>query len=160
MANYTPNYQLHQWEPEDKFLRTDFNQDLSRIDTALDGLADKSAALEAAAALCGNCQIVSGSYMGSGQQGQANPNILTFNRIPRLVAILPENTSDSSVKSMLMIFGSKIAYTYAEYYNSCCAVSWTDTSVSWSNNASADYQFNSYNIRYHYVALLDSQIIV
>ena len=39
MANYTPNYQLHQWEPEDKFLRTDFNQDLSKIDTALGAVA-------------------------------------------------------------------------------------------------------------------------
>ncbi len=35
MANYTPNYQLHQWAPEDKFLRTDFNEDLNKIDTAL-----------------------------------------------------------------------------------------------------------------------------
>ena len=39
MANYTPNYQLHQWEPEDPFLRTDFNEDLQKIDTALNGLA-------------------------------------------------------------------------------------------------------------------------
>ena len=35
MATYTPNYGLHQWVPEDKFLRTDFNEDLSRIDTAV-----------------------------------------------------------------------------------------------------------------------------
>ena len=35
MATYTPNYQLHQWIPEDKFLRTDFNEDFSKIDTAL-----------------------------------------------------------------------------------------------------------------------------
>ena len=35
MAQYTPHYGLHQWEPEDSFLREDFNQDLARIDTAL-----------------------------------------------------------------------------------------------------------------------------
>ena len=35
MAGSTPNYGLHQWEPTDQFLRTDFNQDLSAIDTAL-----------------------------------------------------------------------------------------------------------------------------
>ena len=28
MANYTQYYHLHQWEPEDSFLRTDFNGDL------------------------------------------------------------------------------------------------------------------------------------
>lgn len=68
MANYTPNYQLHQWEPQDPFLRTDFNQDLQKIDTALDTLADKSAALEAAVALCGTCKFECLSYNGTGAQ--------------------------------------------------------------------------------------------
>ena len=43
MSRFTPNYQLHQWDPEDNFLRTDFNTDLSKIDTALAGKADNSA---------------------------------------------------------------------------------------------------------------------
>lgn len=40
MANYTPNYQLHQWEPQDPFLRTDFNQDLQKIDNAITALRE------------------------------------------------------------------------------------------------------------------------
>ena len=40
MATYTSNYQLHQWVPEDDFLRTDFNTDFQKIDTALAGLQD------------------------------------------------------------------------------------------------------------------------
>ena len=32
MATYTENYQLHQWVPEDDFLRTDFNTDFQKID--------------------------------------------------------------------------------------------------------------------------------
>lgn len=39
MSDYTEHYQLHQWQPQDKFLRTDFNEDLQKIDTALNGLA-------------------------------------------------------------------------------------------------------------------------
>ena len=35
MAEFTPNYGLHQWQPADKFLRTDFNTDFSKLDTAL-----------------------------------------------------------------------------------------------------------------------------
>lgn len=35
MASYTQNYQLHQWEPSDDFLRTDFNEDFKKIDTAI-----------------------------------------------------------------------------------------------------------------------------
>lgn len=35
MATYTANYGLHQWVPEDDFLRTDFNTDFQKIDTAI-----------------------------------------------------------------------------------------------------------------------------
>jgi len=35
MATYTENYQLHQWVPEDDFLRTDFNTDFQKLDEAL-----------------------------------------------------------------------------------------------------------------------------
>lgn len=35
MATFTPNYGLHQWVPEDKFTRADFNQDFAALDTAL-----------------------------------------------------------------------------------------------------------------------------
>ena len=40
MANYTAHYQLHQWEPEDSFLRTDFNEDNKKVDSALKELTD------------------------------------------------------------------------------------------------------------------------
>lgn len=56
MAQYTPHYGLHQWEPEDSFLREDFNQDLARIDTALAEIkseADKKTF------------VVSGTYVGN-----------------------------------------------------------------------------------------------
>lgn len=35
MATFTPNYGLHQWVPEDKFTRADFNQDFAALDAAL-----------------------------------------------------------------------------------------------------------------------------
>ena len=39
-SNHTSNYNLNQWEPEDKVIRTDFNEDNQKVDTALKGLAD------------------------------------------------------------------------------------------------------------------------
>ena len=77
MASYTTNYQLHQWVPEDNFLRTDFNQDFQRIDTAIKGVetgadaklaqkADKTALTSLAATVDGKAEIVTGSYTGSG----------------------------------------------------------------------------------------------
>ena len=55
MASYTSNYQLHQWVPEDDFLRTDFNTDFQKIDTAI------RAAYNLAA---GKSAWVAGSYTG------------------------------------------------------------------------------------------------
>ena len=38
MPNYTPNYQLNQWLPDDKVQRVDFNADNQKVDSALAGL--------------------------------------------------------------------------------------------------------------------------
>ena len=57
MATYTSNYQLHQWVPEDDFLRTDFNSDFQKIDAALAGLQD---------GVDLKCRAVKGSYNGNG----------------------------------------------------------------------------------------------
>ena len=38
MAQFTTNIGLHQWEPDDNFLRTDFNQDFSKIDAGFSWL--------------------------------------------------------------------------------------------------------------------------
>ena len=73
MATYTANYQLHQWVPEDNFLRTDFNQDFQKIDSALASLQTQtdskasSAALSTVETLAGRkCEITCGTYVGDG----------------------------------------------------------------------------------------------
>ena len=45
MPNYTKHHQLHQWEPGDPFLRTDFNEDFAKIDGALGRLEARTAVL-------------------------------------------------------------------------------------------------------------------
>lgn len=57
MAN-TPNLGLHQWQPGDSFLRTDFNTDFSKIDTAVEAAKLFSAG-------------VRGSYTGTGTENSA-----------------------------------------------------------------------------------------
>ncbi|NBI10538.1 hypothetical protein D1641_11015 [Colidextribacter sp. OB.20] len=46
--NTTPNYQLSQWEAEDRVLRTDFNADNAKIEAALCGLEERVTVLERA----------------------------------------------------------------------------------------------------------------
>lgn len=48
MAQYTPKIGLHQWEPQDDFLRSDFNQDFAKIDAAFRDLDPRFAAAETA----------------------------------------------------------------------------------------------------------------
>ena len=64
MATYTTNYQLHQWEANDDFLRTDFNEDFAKIDAGIKSAAD--AAAGAASTAAGKARIVTGSYTGNG----------------------------------------------------------------------------------------------
>ena len=72
MATYTSNYQLHQWVPEDDFLRTDFNQDFAKIDAALARKAEKSAVTSLQSQVAGKAdastvpRVVTGTYTGNG----------------------------------------------------------------------------------------------
>ena len=74
MATYTENFGLHQWVPEDDFLRTDFNEDFAKIDAAIKGvetaantaLAGKASqmALEAVEAMAsGKAEFTLGTYI-------------------------------------------------------------------------------------------------
>lgn len=58
-SGQTTNYKLNQWAAEDKVLRTDFNQDNARLDTALESLATKEEMAQKA-------EVVVGSYTGDG----------------------------------------------------------------------------------------------
>jgi len=57
-SNYTPNYQLNQWEADDRVLRTDFNADNEKIDAALAALAK------------GTPKIRAGWFLGDGKSSQ------------------------------------------------------------------------------------------
>ena len=57
MSTFTKQYGLHQWEAEDSFLRTDFNEDNAKIETALTELETQISA---------KCEVVFGTYTGDG----------------------------------------------------------------------------------------------
>lgn len=63
MGTLTEHYGLHQWEPEDDFLRTDFNEDNVKIEEALTTLA------------AGQFKIVTGTYTGTGNSYGTNQTI-------------------------------------------------------------------------------------
>ena len=95
MATYTTNYQLHQWEASDSFLRTDFNTDFQKIDAAIKGVetaastalalkADKTELTQACGALDeAKCETLTGSYTGNG----ANTRTIDLGCAPRAVFV-------------------------------------------------------------------------
>ena len=152
-SNYTTNYQLNQWEAGDQVLRTDFNQDNQKIDAALKSHDDELATHTSALAQMGNCEIVYGSYQGTGAYGQGNHSTLTFEHEPLLVAIMPETIGGQSVMlGFWAVRGSSFLYT-SEYYQSKVGLIWQDKALSWSGSDSS-YQFNDLGTTYYYVALL------
>ena len=66
MATFTSIYGLHQWAPEDNFLRTDFNEDLKKIDEALGEKAAQSSVLTLATEVQQKTQAVEGQFTGDG----------------------------------------------------------------------------------------------
>ena len=62
----TSNYQLPQWEKEDRILMEDFNDAMSRIDAAIQAARDAADAAQSTALSHKN--YVSGTYGGTGTQ--------------------------------------------------------------------------------------------
>ena len=82
MAGYTNNYQLHQWEPGDNFLREDFNHDFAKIDTALGGKSE----------------IVCGSYVGDGTEDR----LISLGFTPKAVLVMGE---DGATRMTYQLYG-------------------------------------------------------
>ena len=78
MASYTPNYGLHQWVPEDNFQRTDFNEDLSLIDTALQNIHQETEE---------KCELISGSFTGTAQSNTMTEQEIVLGFQPKAVFI-------------------------------------------------------------------------
>ena len=115
MASYTANYQLHQWEPADFFLRTDFNADFAKLDAALAGKAGLAEKLGA----------VTGSYTGDGSTSRT----VTLGFAPIAVFLREDEDSGAILAvqngavmdeegevTMLTVSGQGFQVTYDAYF--------------------------------------------
>ena len=155
----TSNYGLKRWDPEDRILHTEFNDNWDKIDAALKSNADKAAALQTALASCGNCKIVYGSYTGTGKYGSGQPNTLNFAHKPVFVCVQQKTNPNTSTEYALRMIrdsvwanGTEDNYTYSQI------VTWGANSVSWYSvdpNFAAQ-QFNESGKIFQYIALLEA----
>jgi len=109
-SNYTRNYNLCQWEADDKVLRTEFNEDNAKLDAALKSLSTSVSGKASQSALSslsstvnglsqtvsqhitalagkGNCQIYVTTYTGKNLFGESAANSVTCPAPPEVVIV-------------------------------------------------------------------------
>ena len=148
--NYTTNYQLPQWVKEDRIMMEDFNDMAARVDEALGEVSGDVAAQTAAIAAKGNCQIYTGSYVGTGKYGSSNRNSFTFPGKP-LIIFVGDCSSDGNF--LLGIRGATQTYAQGSGPN-LIGITWGENSISWYNHQYAAGQLNSSGVTYMVTALI------
>ena len=134
MATYTSNYQLHQWVPEDDFLRTDFNTDFQKIDAALAGLEANKAAQSNLAALQssisaaqstanGRARAIKGTFTGNGSA----PRTISIGGTPKIVFLASATKSgtimdDGSTSSSVTLVSNGFRIEDSSYWASASGV--------------------------------------
>ena len=149
-SNYTTNYQLNQWEAGDQVLRTEFNQDNQKIDTALAGLAAQNTELAAAVANKGNCQLYTTSYVGTGTYNSTSSCSLSFPGTPLVVLI---GACSSQGTLFCALSGMPVTFAHSSGY-SMNMLTWSGNTLTWYHHMSADGQLNSAGVTYQVIALL------
>ena len=127
MATFTPNYGLHQWEPEDSFLRTDFNEDFQKIEETLSGLQ---------AGVDGKSTVVCGSYVGTGSADKNQEQTITLGFAPRI---------------LLLVHGSGLAMPIRE--GNYPYVSFSETGFTVIYESTYSFKTNREGYDYTYLAL-------
>ena len=143
--DYTQNLHLPQWEADDRIMRTDFNDAMASIDTAL-------AANTAALLGKGNCELVTGSYVGTGIYGEFQQTVFNFPGKPVVVFIGKTPYPDTNYRELVFLL-RPVTWCYLGSTNTRIIVTWGETSVSlWAGSAST--QLNETGTTYHYAALI------
>ena len=143
-SNQTPNYQLSQWERDDKIQMEDFNADNAKIDAALKAQAATCASLQTLLNKNGNCSVGTFTYQGTGKSGGTNPTVVKFPRMPTVFMILGKGMmigqGGSSKASMVYSSG----YTYTEFQD----VSWSGPTLSFYSTDGPQQQLNLSSMSY------------
>ena len=150
----TGNYQLNQWESTDRILREDFNADNAKVDQALAAQKGELAALTAAVALCGNCKIAFGQYVGTGTYGANNPCTITFPGKPAVVFVQTTDRNSTNNDRLIFIRNSNWGFVFSGNIDSNNFVTWRENSLSWYNSTSAILQSNREGVTYSYAGII------
>ena len=135
----TQNYNLCQWAAEDRIMRTDFNDAMASIDTAIKAANDAMP------------RIATGTYTGTGEGGAS----ITFPFRPLFLAIV--GGKQQGINVVAANSGNWDAYMAAASSTSNPvglrgSYSFTGNTIAINNNVQG-YAMNAANTTYHWVAI-------
>lgn len=129
MPNKTEHYQLNQWDPEDDFLRTDFNEDNAKIDAALGS----------------KCGVVFGTYVGDGTASRT----ISIGFTPDILYTCTQHGNAGSPSGSQMIYGGLCAPGHPVGGN---VITIVENGFRLTHNDNAFLRPNLTNMKYHYIA--------
>ena len=132
-SSQTSNYGLSQWEATDQVQRTEFNVDNAKIDAAL---AQK-----------GNCQLFTGSYVGTGTKEQS----FTFPAKPYFAAIMGGSFF------IIMAHGITSTVSLSSFRQTSLNITWTGNTAAWEVHNYDQDACNTKNVTYQVIALIGSE---
>ena len=166
-TNHTTNYNLSQWEPDDKVLRTDLNDDNDKIDKVLKALDAGKASSSALSSLQSTVsalqnssaavKIATGSYNGNGKSGEPNARTLNFTAsLGKLPQLLVVRGSETLPEVLVLLQGVKGALlnTISVTSGDRITVTWNagNNSVTWYGSTDVGH-FNRSGIEYRWFAI-------
>ena len=77
-TNKTPQYQLHSWTPADSFVRTEFNENFTKLDAALAAVSDR---------LVNVTRLACGAYRGTGAYNDNTDQFISLPFTPGAVLV-------------------------------------------------------------------------
>ena len=140
---HTDKYQFNLIDRDDPFTPDALNDNANKLEAALERHSAEVAGVLAAK---GNCQIVTGSYVGNGKFGDKNKNTITFEGAPLLLIVQGDEGFFAFVGTeKVSAFRSNHAYLTPIY------LTWEENSVSWYSGEEVIAQLNSKDVTYHYI---------
>lgn len=135
------------FQSTDEFTMAGFNGKISDINSGVD--------TEITSALSGFARIETGSYVGTGTYGQANPNTLTFGFASKMVMVSSStiNTASSNlITPMIWFDGVMSAFASPGGYLNHFTVD--GNTISWySTSTYTKDQYNNNGETYYYIAI-------
>ena len=125
-TNKSEHLNLHLWEPEDDFLRTEFNENFAAL-----AMADNACCPE-------NKPYVTGSYKGTGTYGSGASTVINAGFRPSTLILCQRGDSHLSAVYPMSNTG------YAD-------LTWTDNGVILTSSKGASAQYNSSDVSYFYI---------